>query len=178
MRTMPLGMPRFRGHSDIVRSVVFDGDVKAGCAVSKTAVSGSQMKVVPFNGANFFGFAVHDLCSTRKTSSVIRQGEAVCLRVKEGVALSLDSKLAVDNTTGEIVIAGTAASTPINADVEEVEAIGLDENLKQVPKCAIINVYLGAVASSASVMSVNEPVEEIDIDDGFNPTPAKKEKQK
>lgn len=174
---MPLGMPRYRGNSDVIRPVVFSGEVKAGCAVSKTAVSGSQMKVAPFNGANFFGFAVHDLCSIRKTASVLRQGESVCVRVKEGVTIALNSKLAVDNTTGELVIAGTGSSTPINADVEEIEAIGLDENLKQIPKCAIINVY-GGIVAGGSVLSEREPIEMMDIDDGFNPTSAKKEKQK
>lgn len=172
MRTMPLGMPRFRGNSDVSRTVVFSGDVKAGCAVSKTVVNGSQMKVVPFDGSNFFGFAVHDLCNIRKVTSAIRKGESVCLRVKKDVTLTLDDGVAVDNVTGELVPAGTAASTIINADIEELGAIGLDSNLGQVENCALINLYGGAAIVPAGALSVeSQSIQSVDIDDAFEPTP-------
>ena len=169
---MPLGMPLFRGNSDVIRTVVFLGDIKAGCAVSKTVVNGTQMKVVPFDGTNFFGFAVHDLCTIRKVTGAIRKGEAVCLRIKEGAVLTLDDGVAVDNTTGELVPAGTAASTTINADVEEVNVIGLDSNLARVDHCALINLYGGEAIVAAGAFSVDpQIIENIEVDDGFNPTP-------
>ena len=168
---MPLGMPRFRGNSDVIRTVVFSGDVKAGCAVSKTVVNGSQMKVVPFDGSNFFGFAVHDLCNIRKVTSAIRQGESVCLRVKTGVTLTLADGVAVDNVTGELVPAGTAASTIINADIEEVGVIGLDLSGK-FENCAMINLYGGAAIVPAGALSVeSQSIQSVDIGDAFEPTP-------
>ncbi|MFV0448073.1 MAG: hypothetical protein ACK5MF_06380 [Vibrio sp.] len=142
-RKIPLGATRYAGNSDVVSACVFEGELVAGVAVSSVAVSGSQPTVTTYNGTAFAGFAVHDLCSVRKVTGVIEQGKSICLRVKEGEALSVGNAFAVDNVTGEVVAAGADGSTTIMGKVDEIDVVGLDENSEEVENCVLVTAYGG-----------------------------------
>jgi len=165
-RVVPLGMPKLRGNSDVIRSVMFTGALKAGCAVSSDTKPSQQMNVVPFDGSKFFGFAVSDLDNTRGVTGVVRKAEAVCLRVKEGEVLAEGNGFAVDNATGELVPIGAADSTPVSGDIEELDITGLDENSNEIPNCVLANVYggLAPAGSSGGVLSVNGQTGAVTLD--------------
>lgn len=157
-REIPLGATRYAGNSDVVAPCKFTGDLVAGVAVSSVEVSGSQPTVTVFNGTAFAGFSVHDLCSIRKVTGVIDQGKSICLRVKEGEALSVGNGFAVDNATGEVVAIGADASTTVMGKIDELDITGIDENCKTVENCVLVTAYGGtapAGAGGATVTSVN-----------------------
>ncbi|MGD1467171.1 phage neck protein fibritin [Vibrio harveyi] len=158
-RVIPLGAPRYRGHTDGILPRKLEGAVVAGVAVSRVEVSASQPTVKPFDGTNFAGFSTHDVDTVRGVGGVIKHGESVCVRAKEGSAFTAGNGFAVDNTTGEVVPAGTADSVQILGDIEEVGVIGLDENCNEIPDCLLVNLYGGVVYSSGgaggAVTSVN-----------------------
>ncbi|EOD9553469.1 hypothetical protein ACJ7RV_002593 [Vibrio parahaemolyticus] len=157
-RVVPLGSMRYRGNSDVVLPRKFEGTILAGGAVSRVAVDASQPTVKAFDGTGFAGFAVHDLDDVRKVTGVVKKGEGVCLRMKEGETLTEGNGFAVDNATSEVVAAGTADSTAINGEIEELGIIGLDENCNEVPNCVLVNLFGGTASASgaaAGVTSVN-----------------------
>ncbi|EHR0247429.1 hypothetical protein [Vibrio parahaemolyticus] len=153
-RVVPLGSMRYRGNSDVVLPRKFEGTILAGGAVSRVAVDASQPTVKAFDGTGFAGFAVHDLDDVRKVTGVVKKGEGVCLRVKEGETLTEGGGFAVDNVTSEVVASGAADSTEINGEVEEIGIIGLDENCNEIPDCVLVNLYGGtstAVGGSSGI---------------------------
>lgn len=157
-RIIPFGSPRYRGHTDGVLPRKFEGALVAGVAVSRVEVDASQPTVKPFDGSNFAGFAVHDIDNTRGVTGVIKHGEAICVKPKAGETFTVGNGFAVDNATGEVVPAGSADSTQINGEIEEVGVIGLDENCNEVPDSILVNLYGGIVygsAAGAAVTSVN-----------------------
>ncbi len=158
-REIPLGATRYAGNSDVVAACKFTGELVAGVAVSSVEVSGSQPTVTVFNGIAFAGFSVHDLCSVRKVTGVIEQGKGICLRVKEGEALSVGNGFAVDNATGEVVAIGADASTTVMGKIDELDITGIDENCETVENCVLVTAYGGTAPAgaggSAGVTSVN-----------------------
>lgn len=144
----PLGSPRYRGNSDVAPSRKFQGTLLAGAAVSLVPTVGSQPEVKLFDGSGYGGFAVHDLCTIRMVTAVIKTGEGICLRIKDGATLNAGEGFAVDNTTGEIVAVGAADSTTINGDVAAVGVIGLDENAEEVENCGLFNLYGGIIPAA------------------------------
>ncbi|CAH1521288.1 hypothetical protein THF1D04_10745 [Vibrio owensii] len=153
----PLGSPSYRGNTDAVLPRLVEGTLVAGVAVS--AVKGSEQPTVKlFDGTAFGGFATHDVCNVRKVSGVIKFGEGICLRIKEGAVLGEGNAFGVDNTTGEVVVFGTADSTGIIGSVHELGITGLDENGNTVENCGLFNVYGGVAPTSAGtggVTSIN-----------------------
>ncbi|KIP71396.1 hypothetical protein SN11_16800 [Vibrio harveyi] len=158
-RVIPLGSPRYRGHTDGILPRKVEGTLVAGVAVSRVTVDASQPTVKTFDGSNFAGFSVHDIDLTRGVTGVIKHGEGICVKPKEGESFTVGNGFAVDNTTAEVVPAGTADSTQVNGEIEEIGVIGLDENCKEVPNCILVNLYGGVVYSSGgaggAVTSVN-----------------------
>ncbi len=157
----PLGSPRYRGNSDVALSRKFQGDLAAGVAVSLVPTVGSQPTVKPFDGSAFAGFAVHDLCNTRKVTSIIKNGEGICLRIKDGATLNAGEGFAVDNATSQIVAVGTADSTTVNGDVAEIGVNGIDQDGNVLGNCGLFNLY-GGVAPSGSGVSPGVPEAPVD----------------
>lgn len=153
----PLGSPSYRGNTDAVLPRLVEGNLIAGVAVS--VVKGSDQPTVKlFDGTAFGGFATHDVCNVRKVSGVIKFGEGICLRIKEGAVLGEGNAFGVDNSTGEVVVFGTADSTGILGSVHELGITGLDENGNTVENCGLFNVYGGVAPTSpgtGGVTSVN-----------------------
>ncbi|MGD1455304.1 hypothetical protein [Vibrio harveyi] len=159
-RIIPLGAPRYRGHTDGILPRKVEGDLVAGVAVSRVEVDASQPTVKKFDGSNFAGFATHDLDTLRAVTGVIKHGEGICVKPKDGESFTVGNGFAVDNTTAEVVPAGTADSTQVNGEIEEIGVIGIDENCNEVPDCILVNLYGGVVYSSGggaggAVTSVN-----------------------
>lgn len=150
-RMIPLGSSRYAGNSNVVLPRQFEGELVAGIAVSMSDSTASQPIVKRFDGSKFAGFSVHDICQQSKTLSVIKKGESVCLRVKDGASLSIGDSFAADNHTGEIVSYGTEDSTPIMGDVAEINIVGVDQLSHDVPNCILANLYGGITPTGASI---------------------------
>lgn len=150
-RIIPLGCPRYRGKSDVVLARQFQGDLTAGVAVSMVDISASQPVVKLFDGSKFSGFSVHDLCEMRKTLSVIKKGESVCLQLQEGESVGVGEAFAVSNTTGKVVAANASDSTLIAGDIAEIGVIGLDPLSHEIAGCVLVNLYGGVAPLLPSV---------------------------
>lgn len=148
-RIIPLGSPRYRGNSDVVLPRQFTGELIAGVAVSLAEANASQPVVKLFDGSKFAGFSVHDIEQNVKTLSVIKTGEAVCLRLKDGEVLVIGDSFAIDNTTGFVVASGSENSTNIMGDVAELDVTGVDHLGRDVQNCILVNLY-GGVAPASS----------------------------
>lgn len=148
-RTIPLGATRYAGNSDVVLPRLVEGALVAGVAVSMHSSNSSQPTVKVFDGTSFSGFSTHDLDLVRKTVGVIKTGEGVCLRLKEGSTLSIGDAFAVDNTTGEVVAAGSDSSTTIMGDIAEINVTGIDSFGLDVANCVLVNIY-GGIAPAVS----------------------------
>lgn len=149
-REFPLGSPRSRGNSDVVLPCQFDGTLTAGVAVSISDANSGHPIIKLFDGSAFAGFSVSDIDQVAKVTGVIKTGEAICLCVKDGASLTVGDGFAVDNTTGEIVEAGSDGSTAINGDIADVDVNGIDDVGERVPKCALVNLYGGVVPTATT----------------------------
>ncbi|WP_165312991.1 hypothetical protein [Vibrio ziniensis] len=145
----PLGAPRYRGNGDTIYPRKFEGALVAGVAVSVGNYDGSQPIVTTYNGSAFGGFSVHDLDSARKVTGVIKTGDGICLRMKEGAALTVGGAFAVDNVTGEVVEAGADGSTTIMGDVAAIDVFGIDADGSSIENCVLVNAYGGAAPAGS-----------------------------